>query len=173
HVDYDRLMSAHDVGIAGYSEIPNRFRSGQSAYDLAGEALVALQQATGVEIGEIDGLVVAAALSEGANPFYAAYMCEALGLTPTWLQLSGIGGCSALSGVMRAASAVREGACRIAVVLCADAPSTVNRTDFAAQRPEFQEPQAATRPPAAFGLLLGRYAPPHRLSEDPLATLPT
>lgn len=162
-------MTDRNIGIAGYAEIPNRFKTGRSAYDLAGEALAALQQSTGIRLEDIDGLSVTAALSEGTNPFYPAYMCEALGITPTWLNLSGIGGCSALSGIMRAISAVREGQCKVAVVLSADAPSTIYRADFGAQRPEFQEPQAAARPPAAFGLLMSRYAHQFKFNEEALA----
>lgn len=164
-------MRADDVAIAAYAEIPNRFKSGRSAYDLAGEVLTSLMEKTGLTLEDIDGLSVAASLSEGINPFYAAYMCEALGLTPTWLHLSGLGGCSGLSGVMRAISAVREGQCRIAVVLSADAPSTIYRADFGAQRPEFQEPQAAARPPAAFGLLMSRYAHQYGIQEEALGKI--
>jgi acetyl-CoA acetyltransferase len=164
-------MNARDTAIAGYAEIPNRIKTGRSAYDLAGEALAALLEKTGLALEDIDGLSVTAALSEGTNPFYAAYMCEALGITPTWLHLSGLGGCSALSGVMRAVSAVRENDCRIAVVLSADAPSTIYRADFGAQRTEFQEPQAAARPPAAFGLLMSQYAHQYGIKEDALAKI--
>ena len=162
-------MTKQRIAIANYAEIPNRLKTGRSAYDLAGEALAALLAKSGLALEEIDGLSVTAALSEGTNPFLAAYMCEALGLSPTWLNLSGTGGCSALSGVMSAVSAVREGRCRIAVVLSADAPSTNYRADFGAQRPEFQEPQAAGRPPAAFGLLMCRYAHQYGLKEEALA----
>lgn len=164
-------MTTDPIGIVGYAEIPNRFRTGRSAYDLAGEAFAALLERTGVALDEVDGLSVTAALSEGTNPFFAAYMCEALGVTPTWLNLSATGGCSGLSAVMRAISAVREGHCRVAVVLSADAPSTIYRADFGAQRTEFQEPQAAARPPAAFGLLMSRYAHQHGLKEDALAKI--
>lgn len=164
-------MTTSTIGIAGYAEIPNRFRTGRSAYDLAGEALAALLERTGLALEDIDGLSVTTALSEGTNPFFPAYMSEALGLTPTWLHLSGLGGCSGLSGVMGAISAVREGRCRIAVVLSADAPSTIYRADFGAQRPEFQEPQAAARPPAAFGLLMSRYAHQYGIREEALAKI--
>jgi len=162
-------MNDQRIAIAQYAEIPNRLKTGRSAYDLAGEALAALLQKSGLALEEIDGLSLTAALSEGTNPFFAAYMCEALGLTPRWLNLSATGGCSALSGVMSAISAVREGRCRIAVVLSADAPSTIYRADFGAQRPEFQEPQAAARPPAAFGLLMSRYEHQYGLKEEALA----
>jgi acetyl-CoA acetyltransferase len=164
-------MEKRDIGIAGYAEIPNRFRTGRSAYDLAGEALAALLERTGLRLEEIDGLAVAAALSEGTNPFFAAYMCEALGVSPQWLHLSGLGGCSALGAVMAAIAAVREGRCRLAVVLSADAPSTIYRADFGAQRAEFQEPQAAARPPAAFGLLMSRYAHQYCIKEEALAKI--
>jgi acetyl-CoA acetyltransferase len=164
-------MNTRDIGIAGYAEIPNRFRTGRSAYDLAGEALSALLGRTGLTLDEIDGLSVTTALSEGTNPFFAAYMAEAIGLSPSWLHLSGLGGCSALSGVMAAIAAVRDGRCRIAVILSADAPSTIYRADFGAQRPEFQEPQAAARPPAAFGLLMSRYAHQYGIREEALARI--
>lgn len=166
-----RSTSDRDAAIAGYAEIPNRFRTGRSAYDLAGETLSTLLETTGLAMEEIDGLAVTASLSEGTNPFYAAYMCEALGITPTWLHLSGLGGCSALSSVMRAMSAVREGECNIAVVLSADAPSTSYRADFGAYRPEFQEPAAAARPPAAFGLLMNRYAHQHGILDEALGKI--
>jgi acetyl-CoA acetyltransferase len=164
-------MNDQRIAIAQYAEIPNRLKTGRSAYDLAGEALAALLARSGLALEDIDGLSLTAALSEGTNPFFAAYMCEALGITPHWLHLSATGGCSALSGVMNAMSAVREGRCRIAVVLSADAPSTIYRADFGAQRTEFQEPQAAARPPAAFGLLMSRYGHQYGLREEALAKI--
>lgn len=165
------MKNLRDIGVVGYAELPNRSQSGRSAYDLAGELMSKLLERTGLELHEIDGLSVSTALSEGTNPFFAAYMCEALGISPTWLNLSGTGGCSAISAVMRSISAVNEGHCRVAVVLSTDAPSTVYRADFGAQRPEFQEPQAAARPPAAFGLLMSRYAHQWSLLEDALGKI--
>ena len=95
--------------IAGYSETAVEFRSGRSAYDFAGEAFAALLGSTGVDIAQIDGLSVTVPLSECANPFFAVYMTEALGLSPTWLNYGGMGGCSATGGVARATAAIREG----------------------------------------------------------------
>lgn len=164
-------MSAEPVGIAAYAEIPNRFRTGRSPYDLAGEVWAALQQSAGVGLGDIDGVSVTTSLSEAPNPFFAAFMCEALGLTPTWLHASGVGGCSALSGIMAAIAAVRDGRCQRALVLSADGTSTAHRGDFGAQTPEFQEPQAGVRPPAVFGLLMSRYAHQYGLKEEALGKL--
>src|SRR5579872_6568610 len=146
-----------DIVIAGYSETPIGFKTGRSAYDLAGEALAALLTSTRIEKDAIDGMSVTAPLSECPNPFFAVYMAEALGLTPTWLNYGGIGGCSATGGVARAASAIRDGMCEVALVLSADAPSTSWRANYGAYRSEFQDPPGVQGPPASFGLLMSRY----------------
>lgn len=150
-------MKKRDIVIAGYSETAIDFKTGRSAYDLAGEALAQLLAATGIEKDAIDGLAVTAPLSETPNPFFAVYMCEALGLTPDWLNYGGTGGCSATGGVARAASAIRDGLCEVVVVLSSDAPSTSWRANYGAYRPEFQDPQGVQGPPATFGLLMSRY----------------
>ncbi len=72
-----------DIVIAGYSETAIDFKTGRSAFDLGGEALAKLLAATGVPKDAIDGLSVTTPLSECPNPFFAVYMTEALGLTPT------------------------------------------------------------------------------------------
>ncbi|MFG1238341.1 thiolase family protein [Xanthobacter autotrophicus DSM 597] len=160
-------MARTDVVIAGYAETKVVYQSGRSAYDFAGLALSDLLEKSGIGKDEIDGLSVTLALSEGTNPFFAVYMADALGLTPTWLNAGGIGGCSAAGGVARAMWAIREGACRIAVVLSADAPSTAFRANYGAYRPEFQDPQGVQGPPATFGLLMSRYD--HQYGLDPRA----
>lgn len=164
-------MSNDAIGVAAYAEIPNRLKTGRSSYDLAGEVLADLHARTGIGLEDIDGLSVTTSLSEAGNAFFAAFMCEALGVTPTWLHLSGIGGCSALSGLRAAISAVNEGRCRRAVVLSADATSTAHRGVPGAQTPEFQDPQSGARPPAVFGLLMSRYAHQFGLSEEALGKL--
>jgi acetyl-CoA acetyltransferase len=148
---------AADVVIAGYAETKVVSKSGRSAYDFAGEAFAALLERSGVRSSEIDGLSVTIAISEASNPFFAVYMAEALGLTPSWLNAGAIGGCSALGGVARAASAIRDGMCTIALVISADAPSTAFRADYGAYRAEFQDPPGVQSPPATFGLLMNRY----------------
>ena len=146
-------------------------RSGRSAYDFAGEAFAALLDRSGVRSSQIDGLSVTIAISEAANPFFAVYMAEALGLTPTWLNVGAIGGCSALSGVARAVSAIRDGMCSIAAVISADAPSTAFRADYGAYRAEFQDPPGVQSPPATFGLLMNRYDHQYGLKPEALGKI--
>ncbi|HYD61260.1 MAG TPA: thiolase family protein [Noviherbaspirillum sp.] len=164
-------MKKRDIVIAGYAETPIDFKTGRSAYDLAGEALSQLLERTGIDKDMIDGLSVTTALSEGSNPFYAVYMCEALGLTPTWLNLGGMGGCSATGGVARAMSAIRDGMCEVAVVLSSDAPSTDWRANYGAFRGEFQDPPGVQGPPATFGLLMSRYIHQYGLNPEALGKI--
>jgi len=151
-------MKARDIVIAGYAETPSELKSGKSAYDLAGEAFSMLLESTRIAKKEIDGLSVSTAMSEGTNPFFAPYMCDGLGLSPTWLNLSGLGGGSALGGVARAVSAVREGLCGAAVVMSADAQSTDMRAKVGGYRTEYQQPAGVNMAPTLFGLLMSRYA---------------
>jgi acetyl-CoA acetyltransferase len=160
-------MAGTDCVIAGYAETKIGLKTGRSAFDLAGEAFAALLERTGVAPAEIDGLSVTLAISEGGNVFFAPYMAEALGLTPSWLGASALGGCSALAGIDRARMAIREGACKIALVLSADATSSAPRGHLGAYRPEFSEPQGVQTPAAAFGLLMSRYD--HQYGLDPTA----
>ncbi|MCC4308562.1 thiolase family protein [Alcanivorax marinus] len=164
-------MKQKDIVIAGYAETPVLYKSGRSAYDFAGEALDSLLERTGIDKDLIDGLSVTTALSEASNPFYAVYMCEALGLTPTWLNLGGMGGCSATGGVARAMSAIRDGSCEIVLVLSADAPSTDWRANYGAFRGEFQDPPGVQGPPATFGLLMSRYAHQYDLKPEALGKI--
>ena len=164
-------MASSDIVIAGYSETKVAYKSGRSAYDFAGEALAALLERTGIAKSEIDGLSVTFALSEASNPFFAVYMTDALGLTPTWLNAGAIGGCSATGGVARAASAIRDGMCKFAVVLSADAPSTTGRSNYGAYREEFQDPPGVQGPPATFGLLMSRYDHQYGLKPEALGKI--
>src|SRR3954453_449143 len=165
-------MSARsNIVIAGYSETKVVFRRGRSAYDFAGEAFASLLEHTGVAKDEVDGLSVTLALSEASNPFFTVYMADALGLTPRWLNAGAIGGCSATGGVARAASAIRDGMCRTAVVLSSDAPSTAWRSNYGAYRSEFQDPPGVQGPPATFGLLMSRYQHQYGLKPEALGKI--
>jgi acetyl-CoA acetyltransferase len=164
-------MAVTDIVVAGYAETRIEFASGRTAYDLGGEVLASLLVATGIEKGAIDGVSVTSSISEASNNFVANFMCDALGLAPTWLNCSSLGGASVVAGVARAASAIRDGACEVALVLSADAPSTVSRQVYGAYRGEFQDPVGVLRPPAAFGLLMSRYDHQFGLRPEALAKI--
>lgn len=150
-------MSGKSSRIVGFAETPIAHESGLSAYELAAYVLEQLIATTGIAKDEINGFCTTPAISEGDDPFYAAYLAEVLGLQVDWLQVGGVGGASFLAGVAAADRAIRTGECEICVVIGADAPSTRNLARFRAYRDEFQSPAGVLRPPTAFGLLQNAY----------------
>ncbi|WP_420966027.1 thiolase family protein [Bradyrhizobium sp. B120] len=160
-----------DVAIVGYSETKIDVRTGRTSYELAGDALDEILVRTNVDKSEIDGLSVSETMSESANPFWAQYMADVLGISPSWLELMGLGGVSSIGGVARAAMAIRGGMCSIALVLAADAQSSGATPEQGAQRHEFQYPTGLRGPVGAFGMIMRRYDHLYGLNRDALAKL--
>lgn len=159
---------AQGTVICGYAETPIVLRSGRSAYALAADVLDEIVRRYPIAPADIDGLAVTAALSEGDNPFHCAYAADVLGLELDWLQTGNVGGCSMMGAVAAAASALRDGRCKVALVIGADAPSTRYASHYRAYRDEFVAPTGAARPPAAFGLIHNAYLQRHG---DPVEAL--
>jgi acetyl-CoA acetyltransferase len=157
--------------IVGFAETPCTLASGRSVFDLAGDAHAQLLESTGLDNRAIDGLVVCASTTEAGNPFWTPYFADALGLELDFCQGMDLGGASFVTGVARAALAVRAGVCRRVVVIAADAPSTLNRSDPRGYRPEWQDTVGLLGPPGAFGLLSSRYEAQYGPVQDALAKL--
>jgi acetyl-CoA acetyltransferase len=160
-----------DVAIVGYSETKIDVRTGRTSYELAGDAFDAILIQTKVDKSEIDGLSVSETMSESANPFWAQYMADVLGISPSWLELMGLGGVSSIGAVARAAMAIRSGMCSIALVLASDAQSSGATPEQGAQRHEFQYPTGLRGPVGAFGMIMRRYDHLYGLNRDALARL--
>jgi acetyl-CoA acetyltransferase len=157
--------------IVGFAETPYTVASGRSVFDLAGDAHAQLLESTGLGNDAIDGMVVCGSTTEAGNPFWSAYFSDALGLELDFCQGMDLGGASFIAGVARAALAVRAGACRRVIVIAADAPSTMNRSDPRGYRPEWQDTVGLMGPPGAFGLLSSRYEAQYGPVQDALAKL--
>lgn len=160
-----------DIAIIGFGETPIGLRTGLSSYDLACTVVEEVLTMTGLELADIDGLSIGETMSETSNPFWAVYMSEHLGLSPTWLQLNGLGGASTIGGVARAASAIRDGLCETVLVLASDAQSSSPPPEHGAYRPEFQYPTGIKGPVGAFGLLTRRYRHQYGTPDQALAKL--
>lgn len=160
-----------DVAIVGYAETKIDVGTGRNSYELAGDVLDEILQKAQIDRSEIDGLSVSETMSESANPFWAQYMVDVLGLTPTWLELMGLGGVSSIGGVARAAMAIRSGMCTTALVLASDAQSSGKTPEQGAQRFEFQYPTGLRGPVGAFGMIMRRYDYLYGLKREALARL--
>ncbi len=164
-------MKKRDIAIVGYGETPIRLRGGRSSYELAADVLDEIIRQTGIAKGEIDGICVSETMSETANPFWAVFMADMLGLSPAWTQVNGLGGASTIAGVARAASAIRDGLCTTVLVVASDAQSSYPPTEQGAFRWEFQYPTGLFGPVGVFGLLSQRYRLQYGLDDAALAKL--
>lgn len=165
------MKKGQDIAIVGYGETQIRLRGGRSSYDLAAEVLEQILAQTGIAKSDIDGIAIGETMSETSNPFWAVYMCEMLGLSPTWTQVNGLGGASGVGGVARAASAIRDGLCETVLVILSDAQSSSPPTEQGAERYEFMYPVGLRGPVGAFGLISQRYRHQYGLDERALAKL--
>jgi len=165
------MSKPKDIAIIGYGETPVTLRGGRSSYELAAEVMEQILEQTGIDKSEIDGLSIAETMSETSNPFWGVNTCEMLGLSPTWMQLNGLGGASGIGGIARAAAAIRDGLCETVLVLAADAQSSGQTPEQGAQRYEFMYPVGLKGPVGAFGLLSQRYRHQYGLDDRALAKL--
>ena len=165
------FLSGHDVGIVAYGETRVERRSGRTPYEFAAETFEEILTKTGLTPADIDGFATNVPHSESVNQYYTPYVCDYLGVTPRWMDISDHGGGSALAAVSRAALAIQAGMCELALVLCADAPSSSWRAGNGGYRPEFWDPTGIQGPPGAFGLLMNRYAAQYDLKLEALGKL--
>ena len=165
------MSKRKDIAVIGYGETKVTLKGGRSSYDLAGEVLEQILNQTGIDKDKIDGLSIAETMSETQNPFWGVYMSEMLGLSPSWMQLNGLGGTSGIGGIARAAAAIRDGLCETVFVLASDAQSSGSNPEQGAQRGEFQYPIGLRGPVGAFGLITQRYKYQYGLDDRALAKL--
>lgn len=150
-------MSLRDSAIVAFAETKVVDKSEKDIFELDAEILEALLDKTGVQIKEIDGLVMSGLTRTGAgNVFWAQTTADELGLDVTYCDQVHIGGCSATGAVARAAAAIDAGYCQIAFLLFSDTPSEDNRTDRGF-RAEWTDTYGLMGPPGSFGLLEQRY----------------
>lgn len=133
------MAKKKDIAIIGFGETKVELRGGRSSYELAGEVFEQILNQTGIDKSEIDGLSIAESMTETENPFWGVYICDMLGITPTWMQVNGLGGASGIGGIARAAAAIRDGLCTTVLVLATDAQSSGKTAEQGAHRWEFRK----------------------------------
>ncbi len=131
----------------------------------ADAALNALADA-GLKASDIDGVATA-----GENPTSIAHY---LGITPTWVDGTSVGGCSFMLHVRHAAAAINEGLCKTVLITHGESGrSRVGSSGFgraaASLMGQFEVPFGVTSPPTMFTIPVLRYLKTHGLTEEDLA----
>jgi acetyl-CoA acetyltransferase len=158
------------IAIVGCSQLPSVRRSGKTALELGAEVTALLLKQCSMERWQVDGLATTLANSEAGNAFWTSVICETLGLSVRWAQVTDIGGCSVGGNIARAAAAIHSGLSETVLCLAADAPSTKFSTVQSGYRAEFFDPFGYGLP-VSFGLLTSAYAARHGLPEKAMAKL--
>ncbi len=131
----------------------------------ADAALNAMADA-GLKASDIDGVATA-----GENPTSIAHY---LGITPTWVDGTAVGGCSFMLHVRHAAAAINEGLCKTVLITHGESGRTrVGSSGFgraaASLMGQFEVPFGVTSPPTMFTIPVLRYLKTHGLTEEDLA----
>jgi acetyl-CoA acetyltransferase len=122
----------------------------------------------GLKPTDIDGVATA-----GENPTAIAHY---LGITPTWVDGTSVGGCSFMLHVRHAAAAINEGLCK--TVLITHGESGRSRVGAGGFRPggggsslqgQFEAPFGPAGPPTMFTIPVLRYLKTYNLTEEDLA----
>lgn len=162
-------MKRKDIAIAAYYETSFSRKPDRDVYDYATEAATGALKKAGLGKRDIDGLVVTMALSGASEPMWSARINEALGLETRWLQTMDTGGTSVITGIARAASAIREGRAEAVLLVAADAPMTASNERYMGYRTNFEFPFGPMGPPGLFGFLQKRYEHQYPITVEQLA----
>jgi acetyl-CoA acetyltransferase len=131
----------------------------------ADAALNALADA-GLKPSDIDGVATA-----GESPVQTAHY---LGITPTWVDSTSVGGCSFMLHVRHAAAAINEGLCNTVLITHGESGrSRVGSSGWgrapASWGGQFELPFGVTSPPTMFTIPVLRYLKTYGLTEEDLA----
>ena len=163
-------MKPHSIAIVGAAEttelgeIPNT-----SQLELHCDAALNALADAGLGPRDIDGVATA-----GESPVALAFQ---LGITPTWADGTGVGGCSFMLHVRHAAAAINEGLCETVLITHGESGrSNVGRGargggGSATLAGQFEAPYGVQGPPTLFTLPVLRYMKTYGVSEEQLATV--
>jgi acetyl-CoA acetyltransferase len=131
----------------------------------ADAALNALADA-GLKASDIDGVATA-----GENPTAIAHY---LGITPTWVDGTSVGGCSFMLHVRHAAAAINEGLCNTVLITHGESGRSRIGSGGFGRSPsslmgQFELPYGVTSPPTMFTVPVLRYLKTYGLTEEDLA----
>jgi len=160
-------MKQKSVAIVGAAEttemgkIPN-----MSQIQLHADAALNALADAGLTLKDIDGVATA-----GHN---ASEVAHYLGIAPTWVDGTSVGGCSFMLHVRHAAAAINEGLCTTALITHGESGRHwIGRSGasiFPSQfQMQFEQPYGVTRPPTMFTLPVLRYMKDYGVTEEQIA----
>lgn len=150
-------MALHDAAIIGFAETKIVPKSEVDVWELGAEIMDQLLERTGVEKGEIDGLILSSSATGAGNIFWSQTMADQLALELDFCQTVDIGGSSPLGALARASAAIDAGMCSTVLCLYADTAVAENNGRPRSYGAEWTSPYGYLGAPNAFGFLSQYY----------------
>jgi acetyl-CoA acetyltransferase len=150
-------MHQKDAVIVGYAETKIVDKSDRDIWELSAEILEKVIVQTGIEKGEIDGLVLSSSMTAAGSVFWSQTNADMLGLDLKFAQTVDIGGCAPLGSVARAVMAINAGLCTTVLCLFSDTQASEDNRRVRAFQQEWTNSLGYMGPPAAFGFITRRY----------------
>lgn len=161
-------MTPNSVAIVGAAETTNLGKLPDiSQIQLHADAALNALADCGLTINDIDGVATA-----GHD---ATELVHYLGVTPTWIDGTSVGGCSFMVHVRHAAAAIQAGLCTTALITHGESGRhgigrPAGRPVFPAFfQTQFEQPYGVTAPPTRFTIPVLRYMKEMGLTEEQLA----
>lgn len=160
-------MKRKSVAVVGAAESTELgVLPGLSQIQIHADAALNAMKDAGLKPGDIDGIATA-----GETPVTVAHY---LGITPTWVDGTAVGGCSFMIHVRHAAAAINEGLCK--TVLITHGESGKSRIAATPRPPfpgslagQFEAPYGTMGPPTMFTVPVLRYMKTYGVSEEQIA----
>ena len=160
-------MKQKSVAVVGAAETTDLgVIPGLSQIQLHADAALNAMEDAGLKPADIDGVATA-----GETPAPVAHY---LGITPTWVDGTAVGGCSFMLHMRHAAAAINEGLCK--TVLITHGESGRSRVGVAPRPPypsslagQFEAPFGTMGPPTMFTIPLLRYMKTYGVREEQVA----
>ena len=150
-------MAMRDTAIVAYAETKIVTKSDEDVWELGANVLEQLLNKTGMEKGEIDGLILSSSMTGAANCFWSQTTADQLALEVDFCQTVDIGGCSPAGALARAAVAIDAGLCSTVFCLFADTQARENNQRPRHFQAEWTTPLGLLGPPTSFGFITNRY----------------
>jgi acetyl-CoA acetyltransferase len=160
-------MKQKTVAIVGAAETTELGRiPGMSQIQLHADAALNAMKDAGIGPGDIDGVATA-----GESP---ANMAHYLGITPTYVDGTSVGGCSFMLHVRHAAAAINEGLCKTVLITHGESGrSRVGAGGFGQARAslagQFEAPYGLSGAPSTFTIPFLRYMTDYSVTHEQLA----
>jgi acetyl-CoA C-acetyltransferase len=164
------------AAIVGAYESPRRKAPGIHPYQIHAEVIAGALADAGLTIDEVDGFATAASFpSEAGWQLNAVEIAEYVGINPSWVCSTDIGGAAPLSHVGNAVAAIQAGLCHTVVISYASSGRSwpLNASDFNTGQTgpgEFEVPYGVSTI-SAYALAATRYMHQYALKPEQLAEI--